>query len=298
MTKKTRNWLIALCILVFPFVLFFGFMIFMEEPLPPPASLPNPNGYDDLVKAGKMVKGDYWDYDKASLEKLHGIVLTNAEALALARNALSNQCGVPLQFTKAYLTNHIQDLIAFRGLAQALVCEGRLAEKENRFNEAAKTYADAIHLGNEVAQGGLLVDAMLGIAIQSLGLAQLQTLATNLDAHSCRETIATLETLTTQRQSWAEIVRQENAWSRRTFGLRGQIMKVLYYSRREKNSQRAIDTIKSTEKKQGQLVIDLAARACELEMGKPPVGISDLVPEYLKAVPQDPTTGTNMVLSR
>jgi hypothetical protein len=34
MTKKTRNWLIALSILAFPFVLFFGFLIFMaEEPL-------------------------------------------------------------------------------------------------------------------------------------------------------------------------------------------------------------------------------------------------------------------------
>ena len=46
MTKKTRNWLIALFILAFPFVLFFGFLIFMEEPPPPLAPLPNPNGYE------------------------------------------------------------------------------------------------------------------------------------------------------------------------------------------------------------------------------------------------------------
>ena len=32
MTKKTRNWLLALCILAFPFVLFLGCLVFMEEP--------------------------------------------------------------------------------------------------------------------------------------------------------------------------------------------------------------------------------------------------------------------------
>jgi hypothetical protein len=32
MTKKTRNWLIALSILAFPFVLFFGCLMFMNEP--------------------------------------------------------------------------------------------------------------------------------------------------------------------------------------------------------------------------------------------------------------------------
>jgi hypothetical protein len=38
MTKKTRNWLLALCILAFPFVLFLGCLVFMEEP---PKSHPN-----------------------------------------------------------------------------------------------------------------------------------------------------------------------------------------------------------------------------------------------------------------
>jgi hypothetical protein len=44
-------------------------------------------------------------------------------------------------------------------------------------------------------------------------------------------------------------------------------------------------------------MLDLAARAFELDKGHPPASASDLVPEYLKAVPQDPVTGTNMVYS-
>ncbi len=44
-------------------------------------------------------------------------------------------------------------------------------------------------------------------------------------------------------------------------------------------------------------MIDIAARAYELEKKQPPASIADLVPDYLKAVPQDPLTGTNMVYS-
>jgi hypothetical protein len=42
------------------------------------------------------------------------------------------------------------------------------------------------------------------------------------------------------------------------------------------------------------LLIQLASRAYELETGKPAKNLADLVPAYLKAIPQNPTTGTNM----
>jgi hypothetical protein len=51
------------------------------------------------------------------------------------------------------------------------------------------------------------------------------------------------------------------------------------------------------EQKTRQLLIALAARAYELDKGHPPTSTADLVPEYLKAVPQDPVSGTNMVYS-
>jgi len=49
MTKKSRNWLIALFIVAFPFVLFFGFLIFMQEPMKsnpnkPPKTVPQDPG--------------------------------------------------------------------------------------------------------------------------------------------------------------------------------------------------------------------------------------------------------------
>jgi hypothetical protein len=296
MTTKTRNWLIAIFILAFPFVLFLGFLIFMDtEPLPPLTPLPDPNAYDDLAKAGRMIKGNVSDYDKANPEQLREMSSANAEALALARSALGNQCGVPLQFTKAYLTDHIQDLIAIRSLAQALVSEGKLAEKENRFESAAQSYLDAVRLGNQITHGGLLVDEMLGAAIGSLGLMQLQGIVTNLDAPACRDTAATLEAPAAGRQTWAATMQQEEAWLRRTYGWRGEWLKWIHRSGRQKNLKRALDTLNNDEQREGRLTLDLAARAYELEKGKPPTRAADFVPEYLKAVPRDPFTGTNMV---
>jgi hypothetical protein len=291
MTIKTRSRLIVLFILVFPFVALFGFLASQViRPLPPIQPLPNPNGYDDFVNAGQMISTNSWNYDSTNLDQLRETVVANTEALALARAGLSNECRVPVEFSKAYLENHISDCVSIRKLAQAFVTEGRFAEKENRPVDAAKSYLDVIHLGNESGRGGNLVDEMIGIAVERAGLEQLQKTADNLDANACRDTIQALETFAAQRQSWAEVLQEEKNWYRRAYsGLQGQVLLLyyhLFYHRAwEQNYQRCVDTINSTQKQEGQLLIDLAARAYELDKGKTPANIADLVPDYLKAIP-------------
>jgi len=46
-----------------------------------------------------------------------------------------------------------------------------------------------------------------------------------------------------------------------------------------------------------QAMISFAARAYELDHGKPPASIIDLTPAYLKAIPQDPVSKTNLALN-
>jgi hypothetical protein len=296
MTKKTHNWLLALFIVAFPFVLFCGFLILMEEPPAPLAPLPNPNGYDDLVKAGKMLANDTGDFNETNAAQVRKIVATNAAALAIARAALSNQCRVPVQFTAAFNSNHGSDLAPIKFLARAFIAEGRLAEMENRPADAAKSYLDTIHLANEAARGGLFIDALVGIAIEQIGREHMQKLVPHLDAGDCRETAASLAALDSQAQSWDELMQQESAWSHRTFfGWRNELarleermtLKAAFAGSRQKfNAQ---------EQKTRQLTIALAARAYDLDKGHPPATVADLVPEYLKTVPQDPVTGTNIV---
>jgi hypothetical protein len=299
MTVRTRNRLFAFSIVAAPFAFFFGLLLFWDaEPLPPVPPLPNPNGYDDLVRAGKMIKGDVWNYDEADLEDLRENVLTNDKALTLARNGLSNQCAVPLQFSRDDLTNHLHDLLGLKNLAQALATEGKLAEKENRFSNAAKSYLDLIHLGNESARGGVLVDEMIGTAMESIGVENLHKLVDQLDAKSCRETAAALETLDSQRQTWEKVMQQERDWSRRTFpGIRYELVRLMGRSSVQEIYQKAEQKFDAQQSKTRLLIIEFAARAYELDKGYRPANLADLVPDYLKAVPQDPFAGTNMVYS-
>ena len=55
MTKKTRNWLIALFIVGFPFALFVGFLIFMEEPMKPKPNGPQKTAPSDPVTGTNLV---------------------------------------------------------------------------------------------------------------------------------------------------------------------------------------------------------------------------------------------------
>ena len=46
------------------------------------------------------------------------------------------------------------------------------------------------------------------------------------------------------------------------------------------------------------MMVDFAARAFELQKGKPAASVTNLVPDYLKAVPKNPVTGSNLVTWR
>jgi hypothetical protein len=251
-----------------------GRLIFdATRPLPPIQPLPAPNGYDDFVKAGEMADNNTGDYYEMKLEELRKLVARNSDALQTARTNLQEDCAVPLQFSENYMSRHPPELADYKRLAQAFVAEGRLADMENRPGDAVKSYLDAIRLGNKSAHGGVLIDQLVGTAIEAMGASHLQKLVDQLDAKSCHETAAILETIDAQRQTWNEVMQQESAWSRRAFpGIKYRLGELAMSSSLKKAHQAG-------------------------DKGQSPGSVADLVPDYLKAVPQDPVSGTNLVYS-
>ena len=224
------------------------------------------------------------------------VVSANTAALAIARAGLSNQCQVPVQFTAAFNSNHVSDLASIKLLGRAFIAEGQLAEMENRPADAAKSYLDTIHLANESARGGLLIDQLVGESIEEYGMSLLQKLVPNLDAKTCRETAATLETLDAQRPTWSEVMQQERAWSYRTFfGWRQEFSRLMEHSKMKQTYAKLDSHFKEKHLATRRLIVELAARTYELDKGHPPSNISDLVPDYLKTIPLNPVAGTNMV---
>jgi hypothetical protein len=91
-------------------------------------------------------------------------------------------------------------------------------------------------------------------------------------------------------------MQQERDWSRRTYpGVRNELVRVMTRSSLNKAFKRGQERFEKQQTKTRQLIVALAARAYEFDKGKPPTTVSDLVPDYLKAIPQDPSTGTNLV---
>ena len=299
MTKKSRNWLMVLLLLPAAVILaIVGLSIFnATRPLPPVRPLPNPNGYDALVKAGEMAAIETGDFSETKLEDLRAQTAKNYGALQAARIGLQEDCAVPLQFS-LNVSRHLPELADCKRLAQAFVVEGELAEMENRPGDAVKSYLDAIRLGHKSARGGVLIDQLVGTAIEAMGVSHLQKLVDQLDVKTCRETAATLETLDAQRQTWNEVVQQERAWSRRAYpGIKYRWTELVMSSSLKKGLQKAGQKFNGQETKTRQLLVDLAARAYELENGHRPAGVADLVPDYLRAVPKDPVSSTNLVLT-
>jgi hypothetical protein len=93
-------------------------------------------------------------------------------------------------------------------------------------------------------------------------------------------------------------MQQERGWSWRTYSsLQEKITALMMHDELKKLQQHAEEKFNKQQMKTRQLAVDLAARAYELDKGKPPASIANLVPEYLQAIPQDPFTGTNLVYS-
>ena len=269
-----------------------GVFFWLRPAPPPPIVLPNPNGFDRFIKAGGTIKRPD-DYRKLSEPELLRFVQANATALVLARDAFNLNSCVPLaDFPEVY-----RDLGAIKSIAYGLAAEGRLALMESRTNDAAKSYLDAIRIGQKSMQGGLLIHRLFDLACEVIGMTPLEKICVGVDSKTSRELILGLEKIDRESDSAAEVEKRERGWSRAKYGLKGQIEWIVQSRSLQPfkpvfaNLEQKINTV---EKQRRTLILDLAAHAFELEKGTRPKSFSDLVPGYLKSIPVDPVTKTNL----
>jgi hypothetical protein len=269
--------------------------VFLGSGTPPAQLLPNPNGYDDFVRAGQMVKGDPDNYAQMSKQELAALVATNAGTLKLLRLGLSRECVMPVQYETNYHEKVITELSSFKAMALLLRGEGLLAELEGRSNDAANIYLEGTKFGQESTRGGLLMSKLVDVACESIAMYPLTRLMPGLGAEQCRETAKVLESIDTKEEPLPEILQREKLWTRETFGFKMQLVGSLFNG---PIHDTAVSRMQTTQHTRRKLMIDFAARAYELEKGKPPQSVTDLVPDYLKAVPKDPVTEKEMGLGR
>lgn len=293
--KTTRILGLAGLLVVLAF-LFWIFQLTSSSPALPP--LPKPNGYDDFIIAGQRIIGNLSNYRDLPREELEALIRTNQEPLQWVRLGLSRECRVPIEFTESYAGAHVAELRNFKLLVSLLGAEGCLAELALEPGEAARNYLEVIRLGQEMSRGGLMIDKLVARAGEAIGVKRLSEMKQQLNAEQSRQIIQGLESIEAQEEPVDNVVEREHRWSRKTYRLRGLILRLLHPQMEMQTDQRFVEGALGSARKRRVLLIELALSAYEQEKGRKPKSLSDLAPAYLRRFPLDPGTGAPMAYSR
>ncbi len=286
MSRPIFKLLTAFCVLAVLAVVVVV-VVTLSQPLTPIKPMPNPNGYDDFVAAGDLLRGDP---DPLSLTngQLAAYLAGKATAISLVQTGLSRECRVPLVYSID--ATHTLPLPALKQVAQLLAAQGKLAEAQGRNNDAAQSYLTMIRLGQESCRGGLIIHSLVGIAIEAMGDAHLESLIPKLSAAQSRAFATDLESIDSKREPTAATLDQELQWVRRTWGIKGRLVRLLTYKMTQQNEQKWKTRVAAQEARSQNVMLKLASHAYELENGKPPSNPEALVSDYLKSVPQSAVT--------
>jgi hypothetical protein len=294
MPRRVRLLLLASVVIVVLTTLMVLLLAVGRTPPPPP--LPNPNGYDDFLKAAALLTRDVGNASTLGHEALRALVSTNSESLRLLRLGLTRQCALPADSAMTNIPGMLSDLVAMTRLVQLLAAEGRLRELDNRPADAAQSYVDAIRFGKEMSRGGFIVNRLVGIACEAHGDTPLSKLVPKLNPQEARPVIAELEKIDSAGITWEEVRRNVNRLSR--YQPRNGFSPITWATtrwQRWRSLRQAEMKHKRVIAHERLLTAELALRCYQSEQGRVPPSLEQLVPKYLQQVPSDPFSGRPVI---
>ena len=284
--------ILALCAVALALLGLVALLGFFSSRPPPPTPLPNPNGYDDFLQAAASLTGDVGNSSTFDQDMLREFVAANAEPLRLLRLGLTRHCSVPTDEVMTNFPATINNLARLKQLAWLLADEGRLAELESRPADAARSYLNALHFGNEVSRGGFLINRLVGIACEALGGSPLAALSRKLNCEQVLAVVPELEKLDRWAVTWDEVEQNEARFRR--YQLRKGFNPITWVMTRWQGWKQR----KLGEQRHNRLAahlrlltVELALHCYQTEHGRGPDRLDQLVPGHLKRVPLDPFSG-------
>lgn len=258
-------------------------------------TLPNPNGYEDLIAAGREITGDFTKVIKHEevTEALRALVAENRDVLARARVGLGRESVVPLAKFRS-VAAPMDDLRVMRPLGRLLAYEAILAERDGRTAEAAGRFADVIRFGRAMSSGGLILDRMASVAVQTPGVEGLARLAPTLTVDDARRLAREIERLDREREPLNRVFDRDLAFN---LDRGGVPLRVAYVINRGTMQGMLAPAKKAAEQADRRdqahlrlLAATLALRAYRLDHPDAPTppALDALVPAYLSVVPADP----------
>ena len=205
------------------------YRLLTPDPIPRQA-VPQPNGFDELLAAGKLVEGmtvNSWNFVESTATKpqLVAAVAEVAPAIDRGRRGLAMSVLVPTEYAyrEDSVGNFLNHISAFRALARAYSATGRLAALNGDFDAAASAYLDAVRLGVASRRGGLIVDGIVGAAMTRVGALGLFEIHERLSAPQCQRIIEELSSLESQREPYEKMEWRDNIWEQHAMGWHGRL---------------------------------------------------------------------------
>jgi hypothetical protein len=288
--------LAALVLLLAAFPLAVLWKLVHRLPVPSP-ELPTPNGYDDFVAAGKAINGGSpilnTMVEPKSTAKLAAEVSKFSATYDQIRVGLTKECKVPLWpnekiWPLSAMT--FSDIQHMRAVARALSREAELAQQQTRFRDSAKISIDTMRVGNATVRGGLIIQYLVGLAMEGIGHGTLYPAIPHLDADACREAVVALEQIERDREPLDALFHRERIYSENAWGWFGHLQTLLndIGNAWQEGHQATSSAASRTTAVARLLTMELAIRRYFLENKSYPQRLDELVPDFASTVALDP----------
>jgi hypothetical protein len=274
-----------------------SFLWMLLHPLPlPQIILPNPNGFDQIVAAGNALSVSpilNTSVEPKSTAELAAEVAKYKAAYDQLHLGLSREIRVRDWPKKEDLEKSfdlsMDGIQTARSAARALMREAELADQQSRFDDAVRISFDNVRLGMTLPRDGLLVDYLVGMAIEGVGHHSFYQLIDDLDPIQCRGAIAMLQKMDADREPLDDVLYRDRIWSQHTFGWYGHLWQIFedINPRWDTASQVQI-ALHRTQAISRLLILELAIRAYRSHHAAPPASLSEVAPAYIEQIPVDP----------
>ena len=178
----------------------------------------------------------------------------------------------------------------------ALLSEG--ARQSGKDAEAADFAMLNVLWGDQLGHQGHAMHTLLGAASQNIGIYNLAWVRRNLTSDQARQIAEDLARVDANRESLDELIARDNAWEDTNFRWKYRLERILLREIWGLDAERSVVSDRLEQKALLRrdallrlMMTDLALRAFQIDRGRLPAALDELVPEYLPAVPIDPYDG-------
>jgi hypothetical protein len=244
--------------------------------------LEGPSGWQHYSKAMELLPEGV-DYGGTNLVEL-------AAKLEAARPALDElRLGLELPNQMPGDQESVDKLIrlrTFKALGAALGASSRLSAARGDWTNAVARAREMVRFGQEFSRG-VVIHAMMGISVENAGVRQLVSLVGSLDGAALEEVAAWLRKTERRAEPWEKIMARERSFMNASAQNWLHKMAGKYAAWKGKLFEE-VEGRRRASLVEGRLAqVFVAIRRHELEHGRAPATLAELVPALLPEIPGD-----------